>query len=434
MHIPHPSDSQELIGDSVRVLVQKIPPCRVELSVQVNPSLIQKARSQAIKLVTKEVTLPGFRKGKAPGALVLQKFPYDVAKQLEKELADLAFVEAQKVANVPVLNQNSPVSFELQKLDDQGASLRYRFETDPEVPSVDPALFHLQPVEKKVVGEKEVEEAIRQMAFFFAKWESVEDRAVDSGDFILINLDTIEEEKVERVFHEVRFEVNPERMAKWMRDLVLNARVGDVVEGMSAPDEDASEEEKKEFLPKKVRVSIVKVEKAFLPPIDDEFAKKVGAPNVAAMHELVKGSLAKQVEDKAKKDLEEQVNHFLVTQYVFDIPRSLVEAEWKHRYEEMSKRQDFMNGSENEKKQPKERIFQDAERSIRLFYLSREIVKDAKLTISNEEILDSALEKRELTHFGRGAQAGEITREEYALALSTLLLQKAQSWILSQKT
>ncbi len=45
-------------------------------------------------------------------------------------------------------------------------------------------------------------------------------------------------------------------MAKWMRDLVLGKNVGDQIEGISTPDEDASEEDKENLKPKKVRVTI----------------------------------------------------------------------------------------------------------------------------------------------------------------------------------
>ena len=67
----------------------------------------------------------------------------------------------------------------------------------------------------------------------------------------MIDLDTFEGDTAKRVFDEVRFEVKPERMALWMRNLVLNAKEGDVLEGLSEPDDTATEAEKKEFLPRK---------------------------------------------------------------------------------------------------------------------------------------------------------------------------------------
>ncbi len=66
--------------------------------------------------------------------------------------------------------------------------------------------------------------------------------------------------------------------------LVIGAKDGDVLEGISEPMTTATEEEKKEFAPKKVRITIIKLEEAALcPRSNDEFAKKVGAQDVARM-------------------------------------------------------------------------------------------------------------------------------------------------------
>ena len=321
----------------------------------------------------------------------------------------------------------------MKKSSDEGADLLYTFETEPVVPSVDVQLFVPKPVEKKEVGEIQVNEAIRQMAFFYAKWESVEDRPVQEGDFIMIDLDTMEGDEKKRIFNQVRFEVKPEKMAHWMRHLVLKAKVGDVLEGLSEPDDTATEEEKKEFEPKKVWVHLRKVEKSTLPEMNDEFAQKLGAPTVAAMHELVLGVLTKQVEDKANDDLREQVNHFLVTTYAFDLPKSLIDAEFEHRLNQAKKNPEFeahlhkISGEEREKIFA--RIREETTQSLRLFYLSKKIVFDAKISITHQEVQARAVAHRRSNSMGFEAGA-QLSKEEFALALSMVFLSKAQDFLL----
>lgn len=436
MQTTHLPVTEELVSDDVRVAVQKKSNCQVEFLVTAAKNLIQKARLQAVKGINKEVVLPGFRKGKAPDAMIASKYPRDVEKQLHKELADLAFIEAQKLVKIPVLNNNSTISFNLISQDESGAQLKFVFETEPVVPSVDPKLFVPKPIDQKEVGEVQVNEAIRQMAFFFAKWELVEDRPVQEGDFIVIDLDTIDGDSVQRVFNQVRFEVVPERMANWMRQLVLNAKIGDVVEGVSEPDNGATEEEKREFQPKKVRLSVLKVEKATLPEMDDEFAKKVGAQDVAGMHDMVMGVLKRQVEDKAQNDLREQVNDFLVTTYMFDLPLSLVEAEYKHRYSQGMRNPEFKSHIEKagkeERKKMEDRIREETDQSLRLFYLSKQIVQDAKIPITHNEVQQRAVEQRRENRMAM--ESGEqIGKEEFALALSTVFLTKAQDFIINSQ-
>ncbi len=429
------TSNEELVGDQVRVLVTKKEGCEVEFDVFASKGLIAKARLDAVKQVAKEVTLPGFRKGKAPNDVVLKNYPADVERKFHKSLADLAFIEAQNLAKIPVLNQSSTVRFDMKSFEEEGAKLHYMFETEPVAQVVDPTLFTPKPVEKKEVGETEINEAIRQMAFFYAKWEPVQDRPIEEGDFIVIDLDTLEGEETNRVFDQVRFEVKKERMAQWMRELVANAKAGDVLEGTSRPDDTASLDEKKEFAPKKVRLHVRVVEKASLPKMDDEFAKKIGAPDVAGMNTLVEGVLKKQVEDKANQDLREQVNHFLVTTYEFDIPKSLVQEEFKHRLNGAMKNSEFQahmaKASPEEKEKIEARMKDETTHSLRLFYLSRQIVQEGKIPVTNEEINHRAVEQRKMHPAARNL-GNEISREEYALALSTVFLSKAQDFILKR--
>jgi len=429
----HPIPTEEFVGDDVRVSVKRQPSCRVELHVAVSKKMIEKARVQAIKAVNKDVTLPGFRSGKAPEALIVKKYSQEIEKRISKEMADLAFVSAQKLVNIAPLNQNSRISFDLKSQTEEGAALVFSFEEEPKVPSIDPKLFVAKPIKQPEVGEKQVTEAIRQMAFFYAEWSSVEDRGVQEGDFIMIDLDTIDGEKVDRVFNQVRFEVIHEKMASWMRNLVLGAKLDDVLEGVSEPDETASEEEKKEFSQKKVRVHILKIEHAVLPEINDDFAKKVGSPTVAAMHEMIAKILKDQVEEKVQGELREQINQFLVNTYAFDLPQSIVGEEVKYRHSQALKNSKFFEQWKNATQEEKEKItghlVSEAMNALRMFYLARQIVADAKISITHQEVQDHAVSSRRGQYREEGL-TDQISKEEFSMALSSLFLKKAQDFIL----
>jgi trigger factor len=422
-----------MTSESVRVSVHRKPSCRIELHVSTGKSIVDAARKEAIKAVNKEVSLPGFRKGKAPEDIILKKFPNDVERKLHKAIADLAFIEAQKISNVPLLNNNSTISFDLKKHSDEGAELVFTFETEPKIPAPDPKLFSPKSVDRPEVGDKQIDEAIRQMMFFYAQWTPIEDRPVREGDFIMIDLDTVEGETSQKVFHHIRFEVVPERMAAWMRNLVLNAKAGDVLEGMSEPDDNASEEEKKEFKPKKVRLHLLKVEQAVLPELNDEFAKKVGAPDVAAMRQSITSILNQKADEKVQTALRDQVNDFLVEQYPFELPLSPIETEKKHRHQQLLKdpkfRKNWDSMSQDERKKIEEKLTEESTQAVRLFYLSRQVVHNAKIPITHKEVQDEAVATLNAYGVGR-IEIDKISKEVYALALSKVILSKAQDHII----
>lgn len=405
------------------------------MHVKTSPQMVKEARKNAIKSVSKEISLPGFRKGRAPDEIILKKFPVDIEKQMHKAIADLAYVAAQKEAKVPLLNNNSQISFDLKKQSlEEGAEVVFSFETEPKIPHVDPAGFTAKPVEKAEVAEKQIEEAIRQMRFFYAHWKPVEDRPIQDGDYIMIDLDTVEGDVVQKVFHHIRFEVSKERMASWMKKLVAGAKSGDVLDGVSEVDDTATEAERAEFKPKNVRLTILKVEEAMLPEVDDEFAKKVGATDVAQMRESISSLLNKQADDKVHTELCEQANDYLLENYTFELPQSLIDTEKKHRFGQLMHDPKFKakwaKMSQEERKELEDKLSNESNQAVRLFYLSRQIVQDAKIPVTHQEVQNEAISIYQ-SHGQRNADIDQMPKEIYALALSKVILTKAQEMILN---
>lgn len=426
----------EFKNDQLHAVLIHKPACRIELRVKTTTPLIEKAKGDAIKAVGKEATLPGFRKGKAPVELVQKKYPQQIEKELHSTLANLTFQEAQKLTNTPLLNQTSKVTFDLQKIDENGAEITFSFETEPTVPSIDPTQFHPKKKERPNVGDKEIDEAIRQARFFFAEWKPIIDRPIQEGDFVMIDLDTIENEKPERVFHSVRFEVVKERMAEWMYRLIVGASVGESRDGISEPDQTLTEEERKEFKPKKVRITILKLEEAKLPDLNDEFAHKIGAKDTDDMRQKVAEMLYHQLEDAAHQALREEVNVFLVEKHPFELPQSLIDMEKDHRIRELSQNPQFVKEWETMPEKAREsfknKLDQESTRAVQLFYLSRQIVRDANIGITHKEVQDEAI--RTLRAGGHQEQipVDQIPKEVFALALSKVILARAQDYIIEK--
>jgi len=426
---------KEFTNEDVQVQIEEKAACRIEMHVSVSTNMLKEARKKAAKIVAKEITLPGFRRGKAPEEMVLKKYPAQVEKQLHKTLADLAYEAAQKLANLPLLNNNAQIHFDLKNMRADGASLLFSFEVEPKLPTIDCSAFQETPIKRPEVSDREIEEAIRQMRFFYAKWTSVTDRPIQDGDYIMINLDTIDNGTPTPVFNQIRFEVSKSRMAHWMNKLVEGAKAGDVLEGVSEPDEDATEEDKKEFSPKNVRITLIKVELAELPNIDDDFAQKVGAPNVETMRTSLSNHLNFQAEEKVVNEKREQVNAFLLEKYPVDLPRSLIETEKKHRISQLARDPQFQKEweslSQEERKSLDNKVEKEATDAVRLFYLSRQLVQDKNILVSHQEVQHEAVAMIQANGH-RNVDIDKLSKEIYALAFSKVLLLKAQDHILKK--
>ncbi len=433
------SGTQTLHNENVRFTIHHKPACIVEFDVEALEPLVKSAHKKATRTISKEVIFPGFRKGKAPEEMVLKNYAKEVDKEWQQEIANACFRECEQLAKIPVLHRDAKITYNLKSHSQNGALLVLSLETEPKVPQIDPKQLELKPVKRPEVNEAKIEETLRQTLLFFANWQHVHDRPIQEGDFVLLDVDVIEDHPPTPLFTHTRFEVTEKSMAKWMRDLVIGKNTGDSIEGISVPDEDASKEDKEELKPKKVRIAIKSIDVATLPVLNDEFAQKLGASSVDDMRAKITDLLNKQADAHVQEAKREQVNEFLLTRYPFDLPATLIEKETQFRFRQLLQDTDFQkyweNLSSEERKKIIQTVYQQSEKAVKMFYLCRKIVSDASIRISAADIpppASSALEllmnPQKIFHHQRNPET------EHAEAFSRLVLEKAEDYIIMNAT
>ena len=88
--------------------------------------------------------------------------------------------------------------------------------------------------------------------------------------------------------------------------------------------------------------------------------------------------------------------------------------------------------TEEERKALDKELADESAAAVRLFYLSRKIVQDTKATITHKEVQEEAIAIVQ-GEAPRRVDPAEIPKEIFALALSKVILRKAQDAILSQR-
>lgn len=425
---------QEISEADIRISVRPFPGCRREVDATVGKEILEEARKEAIKAVRKEVSLPGFRKGKAPDVVLLKKFSSQIQNEEKQRLADLAFNRIRALTSLEILS-SGPVSYNVKEKTETEAILSFSFEVEPEVSTSDIGRFTSSLPAASTPTEEQINETLEQMRFYHAGWKLREDRPVQEGDYLTLDLETENEQGVyQKVFDKVRFEVSKKRMADWMKEAVLNAKMGDVVESTSKPDENASEEEKKNFPPKKVRLTIHTIEEADLPPLDDAFAQKVGSPNLEELRKNITSLLEFQLKESHRDKLREEVNQFLISKSSFELPHSQVEGEKKYRIQQAMANSAFQKKwgqmSREEQEEWERKTTQEAKEALSLFYIARQLVRDAKIPITQKELQDEIVQVFEARGEKDLKALSSPPPEVRALALSRLVLRKAQDFLL----
>lgn len=433
-----PAQPQEFSDSEIRFTVSKKPSCMVEFDMHTSPALAGEARKAGLRAVAKEVTIAGFRKGKAPDALILKKFPSEIDKRWQERIADMCFQRSIHLARIYPLSRETRVTFNMKSHSlEGGAHLILAFEVMPEIPAIDPSLFTVTLPKEIAINDERLAETLRQVQFFFASWTPVTDRPVKEGDFVLLDVDILDDTPPTKLFSNTRFEVTSKGMAKWMYDLTLGMHTGETREGTSLPDEELSSEEKEQFKPKKVSVAVRTIELATLPPLDDSLAKQLGSPDVETLKKNVKELLTRQVEEKKREKLREQASEFLLNQYRFDLPPSLVKKEAQFRMKQLMDDQNFQNHWNSLDTAERNKIIQSiltlSEKAVRIFYLSQKLIKDNQLTVTPEDLHQSQPTLLEvLLHPQAAAPSPQGTEMQQAEAYSRCLLEKAEDFLVER--
>jgi trigger factor len=429
--------SQTLSKSQVTCVVNKKPGCQIEFEVTVSKELINPAKAKAIKLVGKGLSIPGFRKGKVPEAFVLQRFPKEVQEKWQEYVVHVALQECYKQTGIVPLNKDK-VGFKMKSFSAEEAAFSFFFEVYPEIPHVDASTFKLQEIKRPVVDEAKVAETIRQTLFFYATWQKVENKPVQEGDFLMLDLELMETNPPSTLFKNTRFEVTDNSMAKWMKDLLIGRNVGDVVEGVSVPDESADPIEKETLKPQKVRITIKDMELPTLPEMTPELFKNLGVESGEDLQKKVELLLNKQADDHVKEQQRSQVQQFLLTQYPFDLPSTLINNEVHFRVSQLNKSEEFLQhwrslDPEGQKKMI-EVIKSQSEKAVKLFHLSNQLLREKHLSPSAyslpkpaETQLEALINPGQMDYH----EQPELRRAE---AISKLILEQAEDYIIAQAT
>ncbi|MDY6893234.1 MAG: trigger factor [Chloroflexota bacterium] len=308
---------------------EKIEGSLVVLNVEVDAEEMENAVKGAYRRVGAKTAIPGFRKGKAPIAILEQfvgreALVQDAAEHLMAKVYDEALIEqdVDAIAQPEIeIIQMEPLSFKA---------------TVPVRPTVELGDYHQikltpEPVE---ISDDDVTEVLDRIRDIHASWEPVE-RAAQSGDLLSIDVEgTVGEEVI----------INEK--SGWYQ---LSPEASQALPGFAEQVEGASKGEERAFtltLPERFgdagggecdfKVTVNEVKQKSLPELDDELVKSLGQgmETVDALKEKVAGDLRARKEWEAKGALEEQAIKELVDLTQAEFPEVMVEHELEHLIEE----------------------------------------------------------------------------------------------------
>lgn len=391
----------EYSNDHIVVKLKKLPDCIASFQVTVKPEASLAAYAKALKAVAKEVSFPGFRKGKAPLDRIIKEYGTHTDKEWKRVLLTTAMSDAMELANLKPLSKDSILKSNVVKIfKDQDSEVTFEIEHQPQVPVIDLDAIHIKFVEPQGVSDQDLEKELTSIRLHSAKWTEIADRPVQEGDYVdldIISLDT----PGEALCKNTRFSVDAQLIPSWIHSVLIGLNKGDKAQGTTEQDPNHKVEhnengEEIPFTPVHCEITVNSIHHAELPELNDEFAKKLGTDNLEVLKERVMKSLQLKAATAAWGAMESQIINALLTNYSFDIPKASYLPEQQLRINSVKTRLSQRHFSAEEQN----KMFTETQRYIsglptryRLLFLTQKFADANKIYITKQELADEIQEQ-----------------------------------------
>jgi trigger factor len=302
--------------------IERATPCRVVLTATVAPDDVRAEREQVVTSFVRAARMDGFRKGKAPRALVERRFAKEIREDLEEHLTRRVWDEArqeEKLRPASSLGIRDATWLESGEFRVTG-----EFDVYPtiELPSTDaftPPPFELEP------SDDEVADAVAQLQERQAVWEPVEGEAAGEGMLVEAEVNGSFPAGGGEPFSEERslFQLGKDEVYPEIEAAVAGHGVGDEVEAERVIGEEGGAERAGTRVAYRVRIKSLRRKR--LPEVDDAFAGSVGVEGgVEALRKRVGERLRAARVEHRRENWREALITYLAAGKVLDLPEEPV--------------------------------------------------------------------------------------------------------------
>jgi trigger factor len=400
----------------VRSTLEPVEPTKVRINVVVEPDELRPAIDRTARRLSREVRVPGFRKGKVPRQVIEARIGREalLAEAIEQEAVPEFYAKAIEELGVQPLSraQVEPPDY----TDGEPLSFSATFEVKPEL---DLPSYRGVEVERPAleVTDEHVDAQLERLRERFAQLEVI-GRPLAKDDFAQIDLRATHhtDEIPELTRTDFLYEVGSGTVVPQLDEELEGKRKGDILRFNATLPEEAGEELAGREVTFQVLVKEAKTK--VLPKLDDDFAQE--ASEFDTLDELT-ADLRQRLEEAAAQqlasELETRVLQAYLDQVEVPLPESLVHDELHYRANRFAQQLTYMGANLEQYLQAVGQTSDDIEADLRA--QSERAVK-AQLVleaIARAEGFEASEEEVE-AELARQAQRVNRTPEEVRKALA----------------
>ena len=318
----------------MQVEIERLESGQVVVNVQVESDRVKQEIDRVFRDYSRRVSIPGFRKGKAPRAVLERHLDPEALKQMTMDrLIPDVYEEAIKEADIEPLGKAQVESAEFQ--DDQSLNFKAVVWVKPQVTLGEYRNLKVTRPATTITPEQ-VEAELKSLQERRGEYLPVLDRGIEKGDLAVVDYQMSIDGNIrpEGGAQGYPLEVGADTFFSELNEGLMGARVQDVRRiTVSYPSGHSDPElAGKEAL---FEVTVKEVKAKRLPQLNDDFARSVSdCQTLDELKERIKNNLQVIAQQLAEREMRENLVNRAVEGSFVDPPQVLVEQEVRRRKEE----------------------------------------------------------------------------------------------------
>jgi len=383
----------------MKVIVEQVGPCRKALRIEVPAEQVATEYQAVIKEIASNARVPGFRKGKAPAAVIEKQFSKDALEETRERLVPKAYHEALRQEQVKAVSIVDVSDIQITKQ----LPLSFKVTVDLLPEFTLPAYKEIALTSKKVeVKDEDVDEILTNMRNRSAHFEPVSGRASRKDDVVEIDytgacdgkpMPEIAPDRPELAQGKDFWVLLSDTMPEFLPGIKAQVEGMDIGQTREVSVTFPADYRAKSAAGKSAvyTITVKGIRERKSPELNDDFAQTMGADTVGELRKLVSENLMRTGEATEKGRQKDDLVKWLVENTALtNLPQSLVEEEARHIIQDVVQENVKRGVNKDEIESHREDIFtraaQSASERVTVNYILNRIADEEKVAVTQADV------------------------------------------------
>lgn len=373
---------------------EKVADNTVEIEFKVAADEFEKAISKVFRKASAEMTVPGFRKGKAPRSVIEKMYGAEIFfNDAIDELLPQAYEDAVKESGAVVVSRPEIEVVSCTKED--GFTVKAVLTTYPEVTIGE---YKGLKAEKNAieVSDELIDAELAALQDRNSRLVSVSDRAAENNDTVNIDFEGFVDGKAFEGGKGEGFDLllGSGQFIPGFEDQIVGHNIGDEFDvNVEFPAEYHAEDLAGKPAVFKTKLNEIKVKE--LPELDDEFAKDISEfDTLEALKEDIRKHKEEEAESAAQLDLENKLVQQVVDSMQANIPQAMYDVRADEMVQDFANRlaqqgldlETYLKFTQMDREQFKKTFAEQAQQQVKIRLALEAVVKAEGITASDEDL------------------------------------------------